>query len=112
MPANFDEKEAKADINISTAGDNTIIAAPGDGKYLAIDFVSFIPTLAVSVQFKTGSTNYGGPLPLAAQQALTWENSEGSQDGRITCGNNEAFVINLGGAVQVGGVCRYRIIGQ
>lgn len=107
----FDEKEKKADISIAVSGDSIIVSAPGDGYYLAIDFVSLIPTTSVTVQFKTGSTNYGGPLPLDAKQALTWENSEGCQDGRITCGNNEAFVINLDGNVQVGGLVRYRVIG-
>ncbi len=111
MPANFHEKVYKADINIATSGDNTIIVAPSDGHYLAIDFVSFIPTTAVTVQFKDGTTNYGGPFPLAAQQPLTHENAEGAQDGRITCSNNAAFVINLNGNVQVGGYVKYRIIG-
>lgn len=107
----FLEKLNKVDVNIATSGDNTLIAAPGDGYYLAIDFISILPTTAVAVQFKTGTTAYGGPLPLAALQALTWENSTQNQDGVITCGNNEAFKINLGGNVQVGGLIRYRIIG-
>lgn len=105
------EKLYKADINISTAGSSTIIAAPGDGHYLVIDFIAFMPTTAVSVQLVSGSTNYGGPLPLASLQALVFENSANNNDGVITCGNNEAFVINLASAVQVGGFCRYRIIG-
>ena len=108
----IDEDLLKADINISTSGDNTIINAPGLGQYLAIDFVSLLPTTAVTVQFKDGTTNYGGPLPLAAQQALTWENSSRQQKGIITCSDNSAFVINLGGAVQVGGMVRYRIVNR
>ena len=105
----IDEALKKQDISISTSGDNTLIAAQGVGTYLAIDFISLLPTTAVTVQFKSGSTNYGGPLPLAAQQALTWENSSRHQYGVITCADNEAFVINLGGAVQVGGLIRFRI---
>ncbi len=111
MAANFFEKEQGLPINISTSGDNQIIAAPGNGYYLAIDFLAFIPTTAATYTFKSGSTNLSGPLPLASQQALTWENSEGSQDGRITCRNNESFVINIDGNVQTGGMIRYRIIG-
>lgn len=111
MPGNFDEREKKVDINIATSGDNTLIPAPGVGSYIAIDFISFIPTTAVAVQFKDGVTNYGGPLPLAAQQALTWENSEAMECGIITCSDNTAFVMNLGGNVQVGGLIRYRIVG-
>lgn len=108
----IDEKEIKADINISTSGDNTIIAAPGTGQYLAIDFIQYVPTTAVTVQYKDGTTNYGGPLPLAAQQAVTAENSWRSQDGVFTMSDNAAFVMNLGGAVQVGGLIRYRIVGR
>lgn len=107
------ENIRKADINISTSGDNQIIAAPTTtGNYLAIDFVSLIPTTAVSLQFKTGSTNYGGPLPLDAKQALTWENAILNVGGVIKCAPNEAFVINLDSAVQVGGVVRYREVGN
>lgn len=106
----FDEKSYKADIDIASSGDNTIIDAPGEGKYLAIDFLSLLPTSVVAVQFKTGSTAYGGPYPLAALQAVVFDNPAQLQDGVITIADNEAFIINLGGAVQVGGFVRYRII--
>jgi hypothetical protein len=103
----------KADISISSSGDNIIIAAPSTaGNYLAIDFVSLIPTTATSVQFKSGSTNYGGALPLDAKQALTWENAIQVVKGIITCAPNEAFVINLDSSVQVGGIVRYREVGN
>lgn len=108
----LDEALKKQDINISTSGDNTMIVAQGVGTYIAIDFISFIPTTSVTVQFKTGSTNYGGALPLDAKQALTWENSSRHQYGVITCGDNESFVINLDSNVQVGGLIRYRIVGK
>ena len=108
----IDEKLQKADINISSSGDNTVIAAPGSGQYIAIDFISFFPTTAVTVQFKDGATSYGGALPLDAKQTITWENSFRNQDGVITMSNNSAFVMNLGGAIQVSGLIRYRIIGR
>lgn len=102
----------KADISISTSGDNTIIAAPGAGKYLAIDFISLLPTTAVGVQMKDGTTAYGGALPLDAKQALTWENAMHNEHGILTMSDNSAFVINLDAAVQVGGIVRYRIINK
>lgn len=105
----LDEALKKKDIDISTSGDNELIPAQGVGTYLAIDFISFFPTSAVTVQFKSGSTNYGGPLPMDAKQTITWENSSRHQYGVITCADNEAFVMNLGGAIQVGGLIRYRI---
>ena len=107
----YAERENKADINTSTSGDNTLIAAPGVGKYLAIDFITMIPTTDVTVQLKTGTTNYGGAYPLDAKQPLTFENAMLSESGVITCGDNEAFVLNLADAVQVGGFVRYRIVG-
>lgn len=110
---NAAENLRSANINISTSGNNEIVAAPSTtGNYLAIDFVSLIPTTAVSVQFKTGSTNYGGALPLDAKQALTWENAIQNVSGIIKCAPNEAFVINLDGNVQVGGLCRFREVGN
>lgn len=109
MNDTIDENLLKVDINIATSGNNTLIAAQGVGTYIAIDFISFFPTTAVTVQFKSGSTNYGGPLPMDAKQTITWENSSRHQKGVITCGDNEAFVMNLGGAIQCGGLVRYRI---
>ena len=109
---NYLETLRKADINISTSGDNIIIPAPGNGSYIMIDFISLLPLTGVTVQFKDGSNNYGGPLPLAAQQALTWENAMRNEHGIITCGNNNAFTINLNGNVQVGGVIRYRVFNE
>lgn len=109
---NYLETLEKADISINTAGDNTVIAAPGDGKYLMIDFIALIPTTAVGVQFKDGSTNYGGALPLDAKQALVFENAMKNEHGVITLGNNSAFVINLDSGVQVGGFIRYRIFNK
>ncbi len=110
---NYIENLRKADISISTAGDNILIAAPTtSGNYLAIDFISFFPTSAVTVQLKSGSTNYGGPLPLDAKQTITWENAMKNEHGVITCAPNEAFVMNLDSAIQVGGIIRYREIGN
>ena len=106
------EKLIKADIDISTSGDNTIIAAPsGTSEYIAIDFISFIPDSAVTVQLKDGSTSYGGAYSLAANQELSMYNP-GDGDGVITLSANSAFVINLSAAVQTSGFVRYRIINK
>ena len=103
-------KLRKADISISTSGDNEIIAAPGGGMYLAIDHINVFPASAVTVQFKDGSTNYGGSYPLDAKQPVTLENVVQDQDGLLTMSNNAAFVINLSSAVAVTGFVRYRIV--
>lgn len=99
----------KANINISSSGDNEIIAAPTTG-YIVIDFITLLPTTAVAVQLKDGTTAYGGPFPLDAKQPFTFENAIQSDQGIITLLPGNAFVINLDGAVQVGGFVRYRVI--
>lgn len=110
--SHFIETFEKADINISAAGDNTVIAAPGDGRYLAIDFIQFITTSATIVQYKDGATAYGGPLPLPAYGSVTAENTMQNEHGIITLSNNSAFVINLTAGSVTGGFIRYRIINK
>lgn len=97
-------------INISSSGANTLITAPSDG-YIVIDHINLMPTTAVTVTFKSGTTALSGPYPLADKQPITLENATQLRDGVITCAKNEAFVITLGSAVQVGGFIRYRVIG-
>jgi hypothetical protein len=113
----FQERELKADINISTSGDNTIIA-PGSGQmpatwdnsaeFIAIDFIVLFATAAVTVQMKDGTTNYGGAYPLAAQQAYVFDNTPHLENGIITLSANSNFVINLSAPVSVTGFIRYR----
>ena len=104
----YPERLNKADISIASSGDNTIIAAPTDGAYIVIDHLNLVPTSAVTVQFKDGSTAYGGAYPLDTKQGFVLENAIHNDDGVITLRPNQAFVINLGGAVQVSGFVRYR----
>jgi len=108
---NYSENLRKADISISSSGDNTIISAPTSG-YIVIDHINFIPTTAVSVQLKDGTTEYGGAYPLDAKQAFVLENAMGSDKGVITLTPKTAFVINLSGATQVSGFLRYRVISE
>ena len=98
-------------INISSSGDNTIIAAPGAGKYLAIDHINLIPTSAVTLTFKKDTTAISGPYPLDAKQTMAIDNAMQAQKGVITCTDNTLFNINLGSTVQVGGFVRFRIVG-
>lgn len=105
------ENLKKADVNISSSGDNTIISAPSTG-YIAIDHINLFPTSAVTIQLKDGATNYGGSYPLDAKQPATIDNVMGSEKGVITLTPATSFVINLSGAVQVSGFIRYRIVGE
>jgi hypothetical protein len=108
----WNETLEKADISINTSGDNVIIAAPGNGKYLAIDHINLVPAAVVIVQLKDGSTNYGGAYPLTTSQGFVLENAIQNDHGVITCSNNSGFTINLSGAVQVSGFIRYRIVNK
>ena len=105
------EKQNHENISISSSGDNTIIAAPSQG-YIAIDNINFVPANAVNVKLISGITDKSGVYPLTANQGFTQENAIGHQDGIITCLPGEAFKINLSGAVQCSGFCKYRIIGN
>jgi len=108
----INEKEKNAVIDISSSGSNAIITAPGDGKYLAIDHINLLASSAVDITFYTGDTTLSGTYAFDSKQAMALDNSWDCQDGVITCGNNEAFNITLGAAVQVSGFIRYRIINE
>jgi len=101
-----------AKIDISSSGDNEIIAAQGEGTYIYIDHINFIPNTAVGVTIKSGSTELSGAYSLDAKQAFVLDNAMAAEKGIITCASNEAFNLNLDAAVQVSGFVRYRIINK
>lgn len=105
----YGERLKNVAISIASSGDNTIISAPTNG-YIAIDNINFVPNAAVSVKLISGSTDLTGTYSLTANQGFTQDNTFLNPDGIITCAVGEAFKINLSGAVQVSGFCRYRII--
>lgn len=118
----FQERENKADVNISAAGDNIIIApgmsAPGvtgmpaawenSAEYLAIDYLVIFPAQAVTLQLKDGTDNYGGAYQLAAQQPFILENAIHAEDGLLKLSPNRNLVINLSAPVQVSGFALFR----
>lgn len=116
MSFDYHETLENTAVNFTASGDNTVIAAPGDGKYLAIDFLQFVPAGDVTITYWNGPSATGtaisGAMPFKANQAITSENAMKNEHGVITCGNNQPFVINLGSAVACTGFCRYRIINK
>lgn len=107
------EKRIHQSINISASGDNIIIPAPtGTSEFVVIDHINLVPSSAVTLTLKSGGTNLSGGYALTANQGFVLENSYQDETGLITCAENEAFIINLGGAVQVSGFVRYRIINR
>lgn len=122
--SHYQEKLLKQDVSIASSGDNTVITI-GSGEmpagwdnastYIAIDHINLIPASSVTVQFKNGtvaegSSNYGGLYSLTGNQGFVLENAIQNEHGIITLGPNKSFVINLGGAVQVSGFIRYRLL--
>ena len=103
------EKRVQLAVDTSTSGDNTLIAAPGAGKYLAIDFILLHPSGgAQEIKIKTGSTVLL-PMDLDDNQPFTIENTIHDPEGIFKCADNEAFVLNLGAATRVTGYIKYRV---
>lgn len=96
-------------VPIDQAATTTVIAAPSTG-YIVIDFISLIPTTAVTITLKSGTNALTGPMPLDIKQPFTFENTIHSDQGILTCNPGEGFVIDEGSSVQCGGFIRYRII--
>ena len=95
----------EAVIDINSSGDNTIVTAV-TGYRVIIDKLLIIATGAVAVTLKTGSTNLTGAMFFAASQELKLFKDA---DPWFTCNTSEAFIINLGAAVQVGGTIIYKL---
>ena len=108
----FFEEQLKADINYATSGDQTIITIPSlpASCHLAIDFIMFVVAGATNIQFKDGTTSYGGLLYLAQNQAIVLENTYAGTQGVITLTKGGNFVINSSASVQVSGFVRYRLL--
>lgn len=99
-------------VDTSTSGDNTIIADPGDGKFIAIDFLTLNPNGGGQTLLFKNCVPSGSNLTftLDDNQPLTFENTTHHMRGILTVNASTAFVLNLGSATQVTGFIRYRIV--
>src|SRR3990167_4983940 len=103
------EKRIPLSVDTTTSGDNELIAAPGAGKHIRIDFISINPNGGGQTLIaKSGSTERFR-FVLDDNQPFTFENAMHDPDGIITCNDNEAFNLNLSAATQVTGYIKYRI---
>ncbi len=88
-----------------------IIAAPGAGKRLAIDYINIS---AIGGANRLTLTGDGGTTPvkiqLAANGLLQLINSIHNPFGILPCGDNQALSMALGSATEVSGYILYRII--
>lgn len=93
---------------VSSSGDNTIVAAPGEGKQIVVTEIvlQLEGDTATTAILKSGSTakkrvympNAGDGVALTYHPAFAW-----------ALGENEALVLNLSGANQVGYTFSYYI---
>lgn len=95
-------------INESTSGDRTIVSAPGSGKFIRVIGFFYKTGGAVELTWKSGSTAKTGAMPDGDGGGL---NSVYCPEGWFDCGDNEALVLNLSAAEQVGGLVMYRVMG-
>lgn len=91
-----------AAVDISSAGDNTIIAGQ-TGKVISVYRLKLSLDTEETVQIKAGSRALSGPEMMAAQ-VLDYDDTPYY---RTAAG--EAFIISLGSSVQCGGTVWYRI---
>ena len=90
-------------VDIASSGDNTLVAAVS-GQTTRIHVLVLVPDADVDVVLKTGSTALTGTLRLKANQPLAL----GFQaEPHFVTGTNEAFIVNLSGAVSVDGWVQY-----
>jgi hypothetical protein len=100
-----DKTSLTAAIDISSSGDNTIIAADTNKKIKVVS-IFFTMSAENDITLKRGTTDLSGAMPFA-----------GTNEPRGATINfwpipletdvNEAFIINLSAASQVSGFCQY-----
>lgn len=93
-------------VEVSASGNNTVIAAI-PGKTIEIMEICLIPAADVTVKLISGTTDLTGDMvfdvPGFRLEALY------TGVPHFVGGANEAFIVELGGAVQVGGWAIYSV---
>lgn len=100
-------------ISTATSGDNTIVAAATNGRKIRVQEYLVVPSAAVTLTWKSGSTAISGAMDLAAKaplEASTFGQTGTGVDGVLQTAGGEALVLNLGGAVQVSGHIKYEVL--
>lgn len=94
-----------AAINISTLGDNTIIAG-SPGTKIKIVTILFTAAGDVDITFQSGTTPLSGPMDFGGtNEPMGIVACHGP--GPLPCALGEDFVINLSAAIQLSGYCTY-----
>lgn len=95
-----------AAIEASSSGDTTVVSAK-TGKHIVVLSMSIVGVTAVGVKWKSGSTTISGvqEYPDTGGIVRPW-----NPGGWMQTAAGEALVINLDGAVQVGGELTYQVV--
>lgn len=90
-------------ISVSSAGDNTIVAAVASNVIRVISFL-ISSSGVVNVKWKSAATDKTGLIYLDTKGGAV---GPYNPDGHFQTGVNEALILNLSAAVAVGGVLSY-----
>ena len=102
------ENRLTAVISKNTVAIEAIVAAPGAGRRLAIDFVTLNPSGGANSVSMTGTI--APVFVLNDNQPLTFENTIHNPTGIFLCDVNQAFSLTLSAATLVEGYVIYRIM--
>lgn len=115
MPLAQDQKSAVrqvveqlyAAISISSSGDNTIVAAVA-GYYIRVIRYEFLCNAAVVVTWKSSVAGaLSGPMSFAQNGGISTPECPA---GIVQTAKGEGLVLNLGGAISVGGCLTYMLV--
>ena len=106
------DRKDRARIDLSVAGDNTVIAAPGDGRHIAIDHLNFLCSGAANtIQLKEGADTVITEYAFDDNQAFAFDNANPDLN-TLEVRTNLAFVMNLSASAAVTGFVLYRVVGE
>lgn len=93
-------------IAASSSGDNTIVAADAAGRKIKVVSYALLASAAVTTKFKSGAaTDITGGFALAANGGVSCPGAPSAH--LFETAANTALVLNLSGAIAVGGHVSY-----
>lgn len=108
MLQNIHGEITRASVNVSSTGDNTVVAAITNGEIFIHELIGQ-PTASLTLTIKCG-TRVVGIFPLVANQGLTLDDiAKDDWEPRFKCYQNEAFILNLSGAGAFEGAIAYSL---
>lgn len=105
------DRKGFAEINVSTSGDQTIIAAPTKG-HIEIDHLEIMPTGGVNtvrIQLDGTSGIVGYEYAFDDNQAYVYDRTTNNP---LAVAEAQPFVLNLSASTKVTGMVQYRVVGE